>query len=422
MTGILNIAEIKKIIPHRYPFLLIDRVLELEIGKKMIALKNVTANEDFFNGHFPEKPVMPGVLIIEAMAQAAAVFAAKSIEEEAGGDRIVYFMSIEKAHFRRPVEPGDSMHICVEQLQSRRNVWKMSGEAMVNGVKVADALFSAMLVKNQEKKSYAKIHETAIVKKGAKIHQGAEIGPYCVIGENVEVGDGVKLHSHICVSGFTKIGENTEVFPFASIGSAPQDLKYSGEESRVIIGKNNTIRENTTINVGTKLGNMETTIGDNCLLMIGSHIAHDCTVGNNVIMANNATLGGHVTLEDNVIIGGLAAIHQHVRIGKFSIVGGVSAVVNNVVPFASVSGDRAKIIGINIIGMQRKKFSREAIGNIREAFRKIFYNTEQSFDARVNFIKKEFSGEEVGAIIKFLEDNDNKRAFCMPFHKEDTDD
>ena len=167
------------------------------------------------------------------------------------------------------------------------------------------------------------IHKTAIIQKGAQIHSEAIIGPYCTIGKNVELAKGVKLHSHVCIDGFSYIGENTEIFPFASIGYPPQDLKYNGEESRVIIGKNNIIREYSTINTGTKHGNMETVIGDNCLLMISSHIAHDCVVGDNVILANNATLGGHVILGNNVIIGGLAAVHQFVRIGKFAIVGGV---------------------------------------------------------------------------------------------------
>jgi len=149
MKSILDISEIKKIIPHRYPFLLLDRILELNLNKNIVALKNVTINEDFFNGHFPQKPVMPGVLIIEAMAQAAAVFASKSVNDENTNDenQIIYFMSIEKAHFRKPVVPGDSLHIYVQQVQARRNVWKMSGEAKVDNVKVADAIFSAMLVK-----------------------------------------------------------------------------------------------------------------------------------------------------------------------------------------------------------------------------------------------------------------------------------
>ena len=184
-----------------------------------------------------------------------------------------------------------------------------------------------------------------------------------------------------------------------------------------MIGKNNIIREYTTINTGTRLGNMETVIGDNCLFMVGSHVAHDCVVGNNVILANNATLGGHVILDNNVIIGGLAAVHQHVRVGKFAIVGGVSAVVHDVVPFASVAGDRAKIIGINIVGMRRNNFDKESIDVVRDVFKEIFYNTDKSFNERVALAKKRFRGKELQDIMKFLNSNE-KRSFCMPYHEQ----
>ncbi|WPX96424.1 acyl-ACP--UDP-N-acetylglucosamine O-acyltransferase [Candidatus Bandiella euplotis] len=264
------------------------------------------------------------------------------------------------------------------------------------------------------------IHKTAIIEDGADINANVEIGPYCIVGKNVKLGEGVKLHPHVVIDGITHIGQNTEIFPFASIGSAPQDLKYKGEKSRVIIGKNNVIREYTTINTGTLLGNMETVVGDNCLFMIGSHIAHDCIVGNNVILANNATLGGHVVLGDNVIIGGLAAVHQHVRIGKFAIIGGVSAVVNDVAPFASVAGDRARIIGINVVGMRRNNFSKESISAIRDVFKEIFYNQDKSFNERIEFAKNSFKEKESQDVIMFLESN-QKRSVCMPNHQNGID-
>ena len=258
------------------------------------------------------------------------------------------------------------------------------------------------------------IHKTAIIQKGAKIHSNVEIGPYCCIGHNVELAEGVKLHSHVCIDGITYIGENTEIFPFASIGYNPQDLKYKGENSKVIIGKNNIIREYCTINTGTKHGNMKTVIGNNCLLMISSHIAHDCIVGDNVILANNATIGGHVIIDDNAIIGGLSAIHQFVRVGKFAIIGGVSAVVENVLPFASVSGDRAKIIGINIIGMKRNNYSKSSIIKVKKVFKEIFSkNNNINFNERIKAVENNHIDSESLEIIKFLKD-DNKRGFCIP--------
>ena len=257
------------------------------------------------------------------------------------------------------------------------------------------------------------IHESAIVQAGAKIHNETEIGPYCCVGENVELAKGVTLHSHVCIDGITYIGENTEIFPFASVGFPPQDLKYSGEKSKVIVGKNNKIREYCTINTGTKHGNMVTIIGDNCLFMIGSHIAHDCIVGNNVILANSATLGGHVILGHNVIVGGLAAVHQFVKIGNFAIIGGVSAVVANVVPFASVAGDRAKIIGVNIIGMKRNNFSKESINVVKNVFGEVFEkNNNKSFYEKINLVKNNYRHSEAQEIVKFFEKED-KRGFCM---------
>ena len=262
------------------------------------------------------------------------------------------------------------------------------------------------------------IHKTAIISKGASIHHTAEIGPYCMIGENVRIDEGVRLHSHVCVDGITHIGENTKIFPFASIGLPPQDLKYQGEKSELIIGKNNIIREYATMNTGTRLGNMKTVIGNNCLFMIGAHVAHDCAVGSNAILANNATLGGHVVLDDNVIIGGLAAVHQYVKIGKFAIVGGVSAVVDNVAPFASVAGDRAKIVGINVIGMKRNAFSKESIETVRNVFKEIFYNVDKTFNEGLTSAKEKFKGKELEDIINFLNSN-KKRAFCMPSRKSE---
>lgn len=261
------------------------------------------------------------------------------------------------------------------------------------------------------------IDSKAIVKIGAKIHPSSEIGPFSCIGANVKIASGVKIHSHVCIDGMTYIGESTEVFPFSAIGLPPQDLKYNGEKSVVVIGKNNKIREYCTINTGTKQGNMATKIGNNCLFMTGSHIAHDCTIGNNVVLANNATLGGHVILDNNVIIGGLAAVHQFVRIGQFSIVGGVSAVVENVAPFVSVAGDRAKIVGINITGMKRNNFSKKSIGIIKNVFKEVFSkNYDKNFNEKVILINDNYHYREAKEIVDFFKIN-NKRGFCMPKNK-----
>ncbi|AIF82075.1 acyl-CoA dehydrogenase [endosymbiont of Acanthamoeba sp. UWC8] len=264
------------------------------------------------------------------------------------------------------------------------------------------------------KKESKMIHPTAVIYDGAKVASSAEIGPYCVIGSNVEIKDGVILKSHVCVDGYTVIDEGTTVFPFASLGLVPQDLKYSGEKSTVYIGKNNTIREYVTIHPGTEQGGMKTEIGDNCLLMIGVHVAHDCKIGNNVIMANNVTLAGHVNVADFAIIGGMSAVHQFVRIGAHSIIGGGSIVVEDVIPFGNVVGERAGLAGLNIVGMKRRNFDRETIKQLQIAFKRLFVDNDNTFESRVNDVEENFgNNEKVKEIVQFLK-ADSSRSICMP--------
>lgn len=218
----------------------------------------------------------------------------------------------------------------------------------------------------------AEIHPTAIVAAGAAIGPGASIGPYCVIGADVELGPGVRLHSHVVVEGVTRIGEGTEIWPFASVGSAPQDLKYHGERTELIIGARNRIREYATLNPGTGAGGGTTRVGDDNLLMMSIHVAHDCQLGNGVIMVNHSTLSGHVVVEDNVILGGLSAVHQHCRLGRGAMIGGMSAVAADVIPYGMVVGDRARLAGLNLTGLKRRGVDRAAIHGLRAAYGEIF--------------------------------------------------
>ena len=198
------------------------------------------------------------------------------------------------------------------------------------------------------------IHKTSIVDKNAKISSDVNIGPFCFIGPNVELKDGVSLISNVHIEGNTSIGKGTKIFPFASIGTQPQDLKFKNEPNSLTIGENNTIREYVTINPGTESGGSKTVIGNNCLFMISSHVAHDCVIGNNVVIANNVPLGGHVTIEDSVIIGGNSAIHQFTRVGRLAMIGGMSGVTKDVIPFGLSLGNRNFLQGINLIGLRRK--------------------------------------------------------------------
>ena len=257
------------------------------------------------------------------------------------------------------------------------------------------------------------IHSTAVVSSKAKIGANVKVGAFCVVGSQVTLDDDVILHSHIVVDGLTHIGAETEVFPFASIGSPPQDLKYSGEPSKLIIGKKNIIRENVTMNPGTAGGGMLTSVGDHGLFMMGSHVAHDCIVGSNVVLANNATLAGHVTVGSFVILGGLSAVHQFVRIGDHAIVGGMTGVEHDVIPYGSVKGNRANLSGLNIIGLKRRGFSRGQVDELRAAYKMLFDGGGTFQDRLTKLLSTNPSSKAVLEIIKFIK-KDSSRAICQP--------
>ena len=260
------------------------------------------------------------------------------------------------------------------------------------------------------------IHKSSVIHQNAKIADTVEIGPYTVIGSNVEIADKVKIDSHVNISGNTKIGESTHIFPFASIGTDPQDLKFDGEETKLEIGKNNTIREYVTINPGTKSGGGLTKIGNNCLLMISSHIAHDCTVGNNVIIANNVPLGGHVNIEDNVVIGGNSAVQQFTRIGKMAMIGGMTGVLNDVIPYGLSIGNRNYLQGLNLIGLRRAKIENKNIIGLTEAYKTIFVS--KNINDNLDKLSKEIKVNPlVKDVVNFIT-KDKKRSICTPFFKE----
>jgi len=257
------------------------------------------------------------------------------------------------------------------------------------------------------------IHPTAIIEDGASIGEDVSIGPYCLVGNKVVLADKVRLESHVVISGFTQIGAGTHIFPFASIGHNPQDLKYKGETSRLEIGSNNIIREHVTMNPGTKGGGLLTKVGNNCLFMVASHVAHDCLVGDSVILVNNATLGGHVKIGDFAIIGGLSAVHQFVRIGRHSMIGGCSGVENDVIPYGSIVGNRAHLSGLNLVGLKRRGFSRDTIHDLRRAYRLLF-SQEGTQAERMADVSELFPNiEPVMEILEFM-GAESSRAICQP--------
>ena len=259
------------------------------------------------------------------------------------------------------------------------------------------------------------IHNTAIIDPKAKISSGVSIGAFTVIGPNVEIGENTIIQSHVSIIGNTKIGKNNKIYPFASIGNDPQDLKFDGEVTKLEIGDNNKIREYVTVNPGTKGGGGLTKIGNNCLFMVSSHIAHDCLVEDNVILANNVPLGGHAHIEENVIIGGNSAVQQFTRVGKSSMIGGMCGVVRDIIPYAMVHGNRSILQGLNLIGLRRKNIPNKEILVLTEAYKEIF--KDENLTTNLKNLKQEFRKNDlVNDVVKFLE-KDKKRPICTPFSK-----
>jgi UDP-N-acetylglucosamine acyltransferase len=259
----------------------------------------------------------------------------------------------------------------------------------------------------------AVLHPTAVVEPGAELGEGVVVGPFCHLGPEVRLGARCRLLSHVVVAGDTSLGEDCRVFPFACLGHAPQDLKYRGEPSRLVIGRGNIIREHVTMHPGTVHGGLETVVGDGCLVMAGVHVAHDCRIGSRVVMANGVTLGGHVQVGDFAVLGGLVAVHQHVRIGAYAMVGGLSGVESDVIPYGSAVGNRATLSGLNTVGMKRRGVPRDEIRALRHAFR-ILFAPDGNFADRLAEVAELYAGQpRVVEIVHFIRAASH-RSLCRP--------
>jgi UDP-N-acetylglucosamine acyltransferase len=348
---------------YRYPSFLIDGIAEHEPGVRLVAVKNVTVNEEFFQGHFPRQPVMPAVLMIEALTQVASVLILE--RGEAASTARVSLRGVNNAKFRRQVVPGDRVRLDVRLGRSRSRLAKANGVAYVGEQVVAEM---ELLIAIEPGPAY--VDPTASVHPAATIGEGTTIGPNAVIGPDVTIGRNCRIGASVVVDGWTEIGDDTQIYPMASIGLAPQDLKYKGERTRLTIGRRNIFREFVTINRGTAGGGGETSIGDQNLFMAYVHVAHDCHVGNSTIFGPHATLGGHVDVEDFSNISAGSAVHQFCRVGRHGFVGGYSVVTKDALPFGRTIGSRpARIFGVNTIGLARRGFTPGAISQLKQAYR-----------------------------------------------------
>jgi len=338
-----------------FPWSLVDRVVEVEAGVRAVGTKRVSGNEPYFVGHFPGAPVLPGVVLCEALTQLGG--------HATGAD--VRLVGVDKARFRRPVLPGDTLRLEVT-CRPGGPPWRLRGVATSDGAVVAEVDFTAAPRRD------VRIHPTAEVAPGAELGSGVTIEAYAVVGPDVRLGPDCWVGPHAVITGRTRLGAGNRIFQFASVGAPPQDLKYRGEPSTLEMGDGNIVREFASINPGTDAGGMVTRIGSHCLFMVSSHVAHDCRVGDHVILANGAALGGHVEAHDHAIVGGLAGVHQYVRIGESALCAAGAMVSMDVPPYCTVAGDRARLHGLNVVGLRRRGFAGATITALKRAYRVLF--------------------------------------------------
>ena len=348
---------------YRYPSLLVDAITEHEPGRRLVAVKNVTVNEEFFQGHFPGAPLMPGVLMLETLTQVAAILLVQ--REDARPNQRVYLRGVNDAKFRRQVVPGDRLRLEVSLGAQRSGLARAQASAFVDDQVVAEA---QLLLGIRDDRTH--VDPSAIVDVRAQIGEGTTIGPHAMIGPHVALGANCRVGASAVVDGWTTIGDDTEIYPFASIGQAPQDLKFKGEATQLVVGRRNIFREFVTIHRGTRGGGGVTTIGDRNVFMAYVHVAHDCHVGNDTIFGNMATLGGHVSVDDFANISAGSGVHQFCRVGRHAFIGGYSVVTKDAMPFARTVGSRpARIFGVNTIGLMRRGMAPDVIAKLKRSFR-----------------------------------------------------
>jgi UDP-N-acetylglucosamine acyltransferase len=393
----INIPQALDRLCYRYPSMLVDAITEHEQGRRLVAVKNVTVNEDFFQGHFPGAPLMPAVLMLESLSQVAAILLVD--RGDARATTRVYLRGVNDAKFRKPVVPGDRLRLEISLGRRRASLAKAHATVHRGDQIVAECELMLGVVADR-----TDIHPSAVVHPMAVVGDGTTIGPHATIGARVRIGANCTVGASAVIDGWTDIGDDTEVFPFASIGQIPQDLKFKGEETRLVIGRRNIFREFVTINRGTRGGGGVTGIGDRNVFMAYVHVAHDCHVGHDTIFGPHATLGGHVTVEDFANISAGSAVHQFCRVGRHAFIGGYSVVTKDALPFAKTVGSRpARIYGTNSVGLDRRGFSPEVIARLKRSFRYLLQSKLNTTGALRQIERdRSLACEEVQYLVEFI--------------------
>ncbi len=399
MTQAQTIVDIRRLLPHASPYLLIDRIIDCPESSRLIAIKNVSITEPFFVFQQDEVPQMPVMVVIQAMEQAGNLL----IQQQSHLFGITTFISeINKAIVKRFVYPGDQLRLEVELIKEQNTTITIQAKALVEGRVCAEAILNYSAIQLPLK---ASIHPTATVHPTAILGRDVTIGPYTTIGEHVVIGDRTQIEAHVMVDKWCHIGQDCKLYFGSVIGSAPQDIKYGGEKSWVVIGDRNEIREYVTINRATGKDQV-TTIGSDNLFLTNVHIAHNDHIGSHVIIANMCHLGGHVHVEDRVTIGGITGIHQHARIGTGSMVGACSRLSQDVPPYMMCGGNPAYVHGINLVGLRRSGIAKINLLALKTAY-KIIYRSQLNLSQAIEEVKAlpEHDTHEIQTLLKFLRES-----------------
>ena len=363
----LGIDEILRFLPHRYPVLLVDRVDEIVPGERIVGRKNVSANEPYLQGHFPDNPIMPGVLVVEALAQLCCILALRSRSISPFDGYQHYLAGVDKARFKRLVRPGDVLELRGKIIGERRQLMKFDCEALVDG-----ELACSVTLMSVARKTARLVDERAIVDPHAKLGNNVSVGPFSIVGPDVVVGDDCEIGAHVVLRGPTVLGRGNRIFQYSTVGEGSPAFAYQGEPTTLTIGDNNVIREGVTIHRGLATDRSRTVVGSNNLFMAYVHIGHDCVVGDRVVMANNASVAGHVTVGDEAVLSGYAGVAQFRSVGSFSFVGGMSRVTKDVPAYVAADGNPAGAVGLNVERLKRLGLDENVKKAIQDAYNTVY--------------------------------------------------